>query len=156
MQLAGIGASTGGYQEAVVPLEIAYRAGLATDDQDVQRLAQMLVQLSIPNRAAKILSQAVEQGRLKGDAKTQELIANCWIAARDYEKAMTPLRKAADLSDSGELYVRLAEVYVQREDWPNASNVLRLGLDKGKLKAPGNAKLLMGMALYNQKKLGDA
>src|SRR6202008_1439756 len=96
MQLAGIGASTAGYQEAVVPLEIAYRGGLATDDQDVQRLAQMLVQLSIPSRAAKILSQAVEQGRLKGDAKTQELIANCWIAARDYEKAMTPLRKAAD------------------------------------------------------------
>jgi len=156
MQLTGVSASLGSYQEAAVPLEVAYRAGLLTEEQDVQRLAQMLIQISIPYRAAKILSQAVEQGRVKADSKTNELIANCWIAARDYDKAMVPLRKAADLSDSGELYVRLAEVYVQREDWPNAAGVLRLGLDKGKLKSPGNAKLLMGMAIYHQKKIVDA
>jgi tetratricopeptide (TPR) repeat protein len=156
MQLAGIAAATGGYPEAAVPLEVAYRGGVIGDEQDVQRLAQMLVQISIPYRAAKILSQAVEQGRVKGDAKTNELIANYWIAARDYDKAMAPLRKAADLSDNGELYVRLAEVYVQREDWANAANALRSGLDRGKLKNAGNAKLLMGMALYNQKKLADA
>ena len=156
MQLTGIAASTGSYQEAALPLEVAYRGGLLTEEQDVQRLAQILIQISIPQRAAKILSQALEQGRLKSDAKTQELIANCWIAARDYDKAMAPLRKAADLSDSGELYVRLAEVYVQREDWTNASGVLRLGLDKGKLKSPGNAKLLMGMSIYHQKKLAEA
>ncbi|HUE37901.1 MAG TPA: tetratricopeptide repeat protein [Candidatus Binatia bacterium] len=156
MQLTGVAASLGSYQDAAVPLEVAYRAGLLTEEQDAQRLAQMLIQIAIPYRAAKILSQAVEQGRVKSDAKTNELIANCWIAARDYDKAMTPLRKAADLSDGGELYVRLAEVYVQREDWSNAAGVLRLGIDKGKLKSPGNAKLLMGMAIYNQKKYAEA
>jgi len=156
VQLAGVSASTGNYEEAVVPLELAYRAGLMTEDQDVQRLSQMLFQVSIPYRAAQILSKAMEQGKLKGDVKTNELLANYWIGAREYEKAIQPMRRAADLSETGELYVRLAEVYVQREEWANASNVLRLGLDKGKLKNPGNAQLLMGLAVYNQKKAADA
>jgi Tfp pilus assembly protein PilF len=156
LQLAGVSASNGSYEEAVLPLELAYRAGLLTEEQDVQRLTQMLFQITIPYRAAQILSQAMEQGRIKGDAKTNELLANYWIGAREYEKALQPLRRAADLAESGELYVRLAEVYVQREDWNNAANVLRLGLDKGKLKNPGNAQLLMGLAIYNQKKPGDA
>jgi lipopolysaccharide biosynthesis regulator YciM len=156
LQLAGVSASTGSYEEAVVPLELAYRAGLLTEDQDVQRLTQMLFQVSIPYRAAQILSKAIDQGHFKADAKTNELLASYWIGAREYQKAIQPMRRAADLSESGELYVRLAEVYIQREEWANAENVLRLGLDKGKLKNPGNAQLLMGLAVYNQKKAAEA
>jgi tetratricopeptide (TPR) repeat protein len=156
LQLAGVGLSAGNPQEAAVPLEVAYRAGLMNEDQDVQRLTQVLVQATIPYRAAKILGQAIEHGQFKSDAKSYELLANCWVAARELDKAIAPLRRAADLSQSGELYLRLAQVYVQREDWPNAAGILRLALDKGKLKNTGDVQLLMGLAVYNQKQVNEA
>jgi len=156
MQLVGVEASLGSYDEAAVPLQAAYHAGLLTEEQDLQRLVQILLQIAIPYRAGQILSQAIDQGKIKPDQKTFELLANCWVAAREYERAAQPMRKAADLSDNGELYMRLGEVYIQREDWANASGVLRLALDKGKLKNPGNAQLLMGLASYNQKRANDA
>jgi tetratricopeptide (TPR) repeat protein len=156
LQLAGVQASLGGFESAVVPTELASRMGLLTDDPELTRLAQMLLQVSIPYRAAQVLGQALDQGKVKGDAKAYELLANCWVAAREYDKAIAPMRKAADLSDNGDLYVRLAEVYVQKEAWNDAAAVLRLAFDKGKLKSAGNAQLLMGLAVYNQKKLADA
>jgi len=155
-QLAGVYASTGSFQDAAIPMQLAYTMGLLADDADIERLSQILMQISIPYRAAQILSQGLEQGKVKGDSKAFELLANCYVAAREYDKATQPLRKAADLSGDGDLYVRLGEVFVQREDWPKAAEALRLGLDKGKLKNPGNAKLLMGLAIYNQKKLPEA
>ncbi len=156
LQLSGVNASLGSYEEAAVPLELAYTAGLLTDDSELRRLAELLARNSIPYRAAQILSQAIEKGRVKAEVKSYELLANCWVAAKEYEKSIQPLRKAADLSESGELYLRLAEVYVQREEWGNASGVLRLALDKGKLKNAGSAQLLMGLAVYRQKKPQDA
>jgi hypothetical protein len=45
---------------------------------------------------------------------------------------------------------------MQREDWPKAAEAIRLGLEKGKLKNVGNSELLMGLAVYNQKKLPEA
>jgi tetratricopeptide (TPR) repeat protein len=156
LQLSAVNAQLGSYADAVVPLELAYHAGLLTEEQDLEHLAQLLVQVTVPYRAGQILSQAIEQGKVKGDLKSYELLTNCWVAAREYEKATQPLRRAADLSDNGELYVRLGEVYIQRQEWGNAAEALRLALQKGKLKNPGNAQLLIGLSLYNQKKLEDA
>jgi tetratricopeptide (TPR) repeat protein len=98
----------------------------------------------------------MSQSKVPVTAKNYELLANAWVAAREYEKSIQPLRKAAEMSDSGDLFLRLAEVYVQKEDWGNASEATRQALSKGKLKNAGNAQLLMGVASYNQKKIDEA
>jgi Tfp pilus assembly protein PilF len=52
--------------------------------------------------------------------------------------------------------VRLAEVYVQGEEWQNAADAMRLALKKGTLKNPGHANLLMGFVALKQNNLSDA
>jgi TolA-binding protein len=47
-------------------------------------------------------------------------------------------------------------VQIQREKWGDAVAALQDGIDKGGLKDLGNSQLLMGIALFNQKKLKDA
>ena len=156
LQLAAADAQAGSPEDAGATLQLAYYAGLLTDAQDIQRLTEMLMQSAIPYRAAQILGQALDQGLIKPDEKSEELLANYWVAAREYEKAIQPLRRAAELSESGQLFERVAEIYVQREDWGSATEVLRLAFAKGKLKKPGNAQILMGLSLYKQNKVGDA
>ena len=156
IQLSSADVALGDYGAAALPLQIAYAGGLLTQAEEVRRLAQVLVQIKIPYRAAQILSRAVEQKQVPADTSVYQMLGNFWIAAREYDKAISPLGRAAELADTGEPYVRLAEVYVAREKWAEASDALRHGLDKGKLKNSGNAQLLLGIALYNQKKPQDA
>ena len=156
LQLAASDAQAGSSEDAGVTLQLAYYAGLLTEAQDVQRLTEILMQNAIPYRAAQILGQALDQGLIKSDEKSEELLANYLVAAQEYEKAIQPLRRAAELSESGDLYARVAEIYVQREDWGNATEVLRLAFAKGNFKKPGKAEILMGLSLYKQKKVGDA
>jgi tetratricopeptide (TPR) repeat protein len=156
LQLSAVDLTLGNYEDAAVPMQLAYRAGLLADEQDVMRLARILYQITAPYRAAQIVSEAIEKGRLKSDVESYEFLANCWIAAREYEKGIEPLRRAADLSDNGELYVRLAEVHVQREEWQDAAEAMRLALKKGKIKDLGRAQLLMGFVSLKQNKPSEA
>jgi len=151
LQFAGLDSMLGDVSGAAVPIELAYRGGWLTGDENALRLTQFLVQAAIPYRAGQILNQAIEQGVMKSDVQANELLANCWLAAREYDKAIKPLKRAADLSSNGELYLRLAQVYAQREDWPHTADTLHLAIDKGNLKNTGDALLLMGIASNNQK-----
>ena len=156
MQLSAVSGAMGSYEEALAPLQVAYNAGMLTEDGEVRRLADLLVYLDIPYRAAQVLTESIAAKRVNADANLHEKLGNCWVAAREYEKAISPLRRVADLSLSGDLYVRLGEVQMQREDWDAAAEALRRGLEKGRLGDPGNAQLLMGIASYSQKKPQEA
>jgi tetratricopeptide (TPR) repeat protein len=156
VQGAAVALSTEKYETATALLQLAHMAGLLTDGAEIRRLAELLAHEGIPYRAAQILTQAIDRKQLPADSAVYEFLGNCWIAAREYQKAIEPLGRAGELAETGEPFVRLAEVYFQQEDWTNAAAVLQRGFGKGKLKRPGNAQLMMGLALYNQKKLGDA
>ena len=71
-------------------------------------------------------------------------------------RAIQPLQKGAELAPNGEMFVRLGEVDIQREDWAGAATALDRGINKGMLKDTANAQMLMGIALFSQKKLAEA
>jgi tetratricopeptide (TPR) repeat protein len=148
--------STENYDAAAAVLQLADTGDLLIEANEIQLLAELLMLRGIPHRAALLLEGAIADKRLTPDAKIFELLSNCWIVARDYEKAIAPLARASDLDTTGELYVRLAQLYAQQEDWSGAVDALQRAIEKGNLKQPGLAALLMGMAQFNQKRLPEA
>jgi tetratricopeptide (TPR) repeat protein len=156
LQLSAVNSELQKFDDAVSAMQLAYMAGILTEDAEIRRLSELLLYVGIPYRAAQFLSKAIDDNKVKGDQKAYETLANCWIAAREYDKAAQPLAKAAELHPNGDLYVRLAEVLMTREKWPAAQDALQHAIDKGNLKDTGNAKLLMGIALYSQKKSQEA
>jgi tetratricopeptide (TPR) repeat protein len=156
LQLSAVNSELQRYEDAVAAMEIAYRGGILTEDAEIRRLSELLLYVGIPHRAATTLQKAIADDKVKADKKIYETLANCWIAAREYDKATQPLGQAAALHENGDLYVRLAEVFMQREKWAEAQDALQRALDKGKLKDTGNTKLLMGIAIYSQKKPDEA
>ena len=111
---------------------------LPEPERTKQLLAELLMLRGVPHRAALLLEQAIADKRLTPDAKSFELLSNCWIVARDYEKAIEPLTRASELDTTGELYVRLAQLYAQQEDWSDAVDALQRGvaqLDEAKPEA---------------------
>jgi tetratricopeptide (TPR) repeat protein len=156
IQLSSIYGQLEDYPKALAVMQLAYSAGLVNEDQDVRRLADLLMFNDVPYRCAQVLEAGIEKNTVKPDDKLYEKLANCWIAAGEVDKSIPPLTRAAEASSNGDLFVRLGEVQMQREDWSAMQSALQKGLEKGQLKDTGNAQLLMGISLFNQKKCGDA
>lgn len=156
MQLSSVYGQMEDYQNALAIMQLAYSAGLVTDDQEIRRLSDLLVFNGVPYRGATVLEKAINDKTVTLDDKLYEKLANCWIAAGEFDKSTAPLQRAAELSSNGDTFVRLGEVHVQREDWQAAIAALQRGIEKGQLRDPGNAQLLMGIAYFSEKKYSDA
>ena len=156
LQLSSIYGEEEDYSNALTMMEIPYNGGLLTEDAEFRRLSDLLTMQGIPYRAAQVLLKGLEAKKVKEDQKLLEKLANCWIAAREFDKAVTPLQKAAQMSGNGDLFVRLGEVNTQRENWEEAARAFRNAIDKGGLRDAGNAHLMLGISLYNQKKHKEA
>jgi len=158
VQLSGVYSQLEDYASAGAVMQLAYGAGVLNKDSDseIRRLADLLLFNGIPYRCGQVLEASIEHKTVNVDEKLYDKLGNCWVAAGELDKALPPLTHAAELATTGESFVRLAEVHVQRADWPAAQAALERGLGKGQLKDTANAQLLMGIALYSQHKLADA
>jgi tetratricopeptide (TPR) repeat protein len=156
MQLSAVYGQLEDYPNALAIMQLAYGSNLVTEDAEVRRLADLLLFNDVPYRGAQVLEAGIDKKIVKIDDKLYEKLANCWIAAGELDKSIQPLQKAADLAPNGEIFVRLGEVDIQREDWSGAQAALDRALTKGQLKDPANAQMLMGIALFSQKKFGEA
>jgi tetratricopeptide (TPR) repeat protein len=156
LQLSSIYGQMEDYANALAIMQLAHSAGLVTEDSDVRRLADLLLFNDVPYRGAQVLESAIEKKQVNLDDKLYEKLANCWIAAGEFDKSLQPLTRAAEMSSTGDMFIRLGEVQVQREDWPAAIAAVQRGVEKGQLKDPGNAQLMLGIAHYNQKEYAAA
>jgi tetratricopeptide (TPR) repeat protein len=156
MQLSAVYGQLEDYPNALGIMQLAYGAGLVTEDSEVRRLADLLLFNEVPYRGAQVLEAGIDKKLVKIDDKLYEKLANCWIAAGELDKAIQPLQKGAELAPNGEMYVRLGEVDIQREDWAGAAAALDRGINKGQLRDTANAQMLMGIALFSQKKFSEA
>jgi len=156
VQLSLIYGAHDDYRRSLAVQQLAYVQELLTEDKELRRLARSYLYHDLPYPAATVLEKALEDGAIARDAEAFELLANSWIAAREYQRSLDPLRKAAELSEDGNLYVRLGQVHMQRESWSEAAALLEKAVEKGGLKDPGNAELLLGIAYYNDARVARA
>lgn len=156
MQLAAIYSETGRHERALTTLEMAYLQGFLDQESEYVTLAQMYLYNQIPYRAAAVLQNGIDNGFVGDTSKSWQLLAESWVAARERDRALPPMRKAAELAEDGNAYVRLAQIFIEREEWSEARGALDKALAKGNLKHPGHAQLFLGIALANEKQWGEA
>jgi len=156
VQLSLIYGARNDYRHSLAVQQVAYLQGFLDEDRELRRLARSYVFAGLPYQAAHVLEKGLEEGKIDKDAEAYEFLANSWIQAREFERSLEPLREAAELSEGGDLYVRLGQVHMAREQWSDAVDLLKKALDKGELTNPGSAQLLLGIAYYNDKRVGPA
>jgi len=157
IQLSTLHGAMGNYEQSLIPLQFAHAQGMITDDEEIRKLAELLLFLELPIRAVDVMQEGLAQEQVQLDSEFYELLSNGLIMAREYDRAVTPLTQAAELDEGGgRIYLRLAEVHIQRERWAEATEALGKAIERGDLPDPGQAELLMGIAFYSQKRPGDA
>ncbi len=149
LQLSAAYAELGKEQESLAALELAYLQGLLETSQELERLARLLLYNDAPYQAARLLETELASGRVQGTAANWELLADGWLNAREVERAVQPLERAATLAEGGDPWVRLARVHVEQERWEAARSAAQKAIARGGLEDPGRAYLLLGVASFH-------
>jgi tetratricopeptide (TPR) repeat protein len=156
MQLAYAYSNMGDEDKALATLQIAHEMGFFDREREFTQLAQRLLFSELPWQAAKVMMDGFEKELLEENEDNYELLANSLLHAREYDKAIGPLSKAATMAEDGDLYIRLAQVHLEIENWRDARAALESAIEKGGLRQEGSAHLLLGISNFNEKRFKSA
>lgn len=156
LTLAGVYSELGDTKKQLALTEALYEKGYIDGKTHAVNLANLYLLHGIPYKAAKVLETEIAAETIPSDVRNLRLLSQAWYSAREDRKAIPPLLEAAKASDDGELYIRLAQSYINLEMWSEAAAAAKTGLDAGGLKRNDTANIMYGMALFNQKKLEQA
>lgn len=156
LTLAGIYSELGDTKKQLALTEVLYEKGYLVGASHATNLANLYLLHGLPYKAATVLTKEIDDGQVEANERNLRLLSQAWYQAREDEKAIPPLRQAAEMAGDGELYVRLAQSYINLEQWSDAATACNKALNMGGLKRNDQANIMLGMALFNQKRLEQA
>jgi len=154
--LAGAYTELGEEENLIYAYDAAHTQGLLDRESELVTMAQLYMQAEVPYKAAVLLDGEMKKGTIAKDGKNYRLLSQSWTLAQEDEKSIPALQEAARLGDEGDLFIRLANAFLNLDRYEECVSAARSGLQKGDLKSPDNAQITLGMCLYNQRKYRDA
>ena len=142
--------------EQLAAMETAYVQGMLDKGTEQVTMAYLYLNRDVPYKAAKVLDKGINDGSVEKNSKNYEILGNAWRQAQEIDKAIPAMEEAAERSDSGELYARLGNIYLDGDQNQKAISAINKGLSRGGVKRPDNARLVLGMAYFNTKQYAKA
>lgn len=130
LQLAALYGELGKDKESFQVLVMADRQGFLDKDSELIRLARMYMYHETPIKAAEVMERGFKSELIKRTPDNLETLANAYFNSREFDKAIPPLRDAANGSEKGKLSYRLGQAFLQNEQWGDAETALQKSLDK--------------------------
>lgn len=152
LTLAGVYSEQGDTMKQLAISEVLYEKGLIENPAYITSMASLYLLHGIPYKAAILLEKEMDTERIDSNMRNLRMLSQAWYTAREDRKAIPPLERAAAMSDDGDLYIRLSQSFLNLEEWDSASNAISKGLKLGGVRRQDTAKVMLGMALMNQKK----
>ncbi|MCM2680232.1 tetratricopeptide repeat protein [Echinimonas agarilytica] len=153
-QLASVYVVLDNEKRALATLRLAWKQGVLEKENSVKSMVQLAISRGIPEHGARLLENAMAKEVLPSNAKYLDLLANAWVAAKEQQQAIQAFEQLAQVTGKGDPYLQIANLHIEQAQWQQAQRALSRALDK-KLKEPGKAWLLLGIAYTEQKEFGD-
>jgi len=156
LTLAGIYSELGDTMKQLSLTEVLYEKGYLNTASHITNLANLYLLHGLPYKAATVLEKEMGAEIVKSNERNLRLLSQAWYQSREDEKAIPPLARAAEMTKEGELYVRLGQAHINLENWSEAASAIQTGIKLGELKRSDTANIMLGMALFNMKRLEQA
>jgi tetratricopeptide (TPR) repeat protein len=127
-----------------------YLGGILQTEDELMRVVNFYNSFDVPYAAAKILEKEMNAGRISANYQRLELLANLYQVAREFERAIPVIERAAEMAPDGKMYERLGRSYSELQDWARAEEALVNGINKGGLADAGLAWVLVGQSRYER------
>jgi tetratricopeptide (TPR) repeat protein len=129
-------------------LALAERQGFLEKDTQWLQLANMYSLKEVPYMAAQILQQGLERGIIDSTGKHWEQLANSWAAAKELDNALVAYERAGTFMEDGQLDLQRAFILFDMDRYQEAADAAALAVNKGDLRRPGEAYMLIGTAHF--------
>ena len=156
VQLSAVFNELGKPEAELATLETAYDQKLLEKESQVVSLAQAMLSKEIPYKAAQVLLQGIKDGVVEESAKNLSLLGDALMIAKEYDQAIVVMKKAADASQQGKDFYKLAQIHTERQEWDLALSSVTKALKLGELNAEHSALILKGLVLFNMDRLPEA
>ena len=134
-------------KKRIETLSISFAKGYMENESEFLNLAQSLAGADAPYQGAKVLEAGMQKGAVEEDEDNLERLVQMYMLAAEYEKALVPAIKAAEMAETGDAYDQLGYVYYMLHDYRNSADATAKGLERGGLDNPGDAQLFLARAL---------
>jgi len=156
LTLAGVYSELGDTKKQLALTEVLYEKGLLNTNGHITNLANLYLLHGLPFKAAEVLEKGMQDKIVEENDRNLRLMSQAWYQAREDEKAIPPMARAARMAQDGDLYIRLAQAHINLEQWGDAVDAVNSALSVGGLKRTDQAYIMMGMSYFNQKRLEQA
>ncbi len=137
-------------------MEMLYESGNLPKGNQQLNLANLYLLHEVPYKAAVLMDKGMKQGIIEKNVRNLRLLSQAWLQAQESEKAIPPLKAAANLSKDGDLDVRLAQAYMNLDKYKEAIAALKTGFKKGGIKKKGQANVMLGLANFELQRYDSA
>lgn len=136
-------------KEQLGAMETAYVQDMLEKDGEYRNMASLFLNAEVPYKASVVLTKGLDADIVEDNSKNWELLGGALRQAQEVKDAIPAMEKAASLSDDGDLYARLGNIYLDADQNEEAIEAINKGLQRGGVKRPDNARLVLGMAYFN-------
>lgn len=137
-------------------IALAYRQGHLDQQSRWMQIVNMYSIREVPYKAAKILQEGLEKGIVESNRRYWEQLANAWTAARELEPALVAYERAGSYSDDGQLDLQRAFILYDMDRFEEAAEAASMAINKGDLRRPGEAYMLVGTAHFELENWDEA
>ncbi len=156
-QLAGTLLNSDRDLEALAVMDLALMMNLLDKEGEIRNIVSLYLSNGLPYEASKLLEKGLKKKFVTENKKNLEILGNALIQAKEYDKALPPLKKAATLSEDGKMFALLARLYLEKEEFNTAVKNFDLALQKGiKKEKKGQVYVEKAIALSSLNKIKEA
>lgn len=155
-QLSGMYGQVEQERNQLHALEVVYLMGALDNERELLNLAYLNMGQDVPNEAARIIEKGMKECKIEKTSKNLEVLATALRLGQDVKKSIPVMEEAAQKSDNGDLYARLAGIYLDNDDNKAALEAGSKAYKRGGIKRVDQLQIVMGMAHANLKQYDQA
>jgi tetratricopeptide (TPR) repeat protein len=156
LRLAGVHGQEGNDRESIWTYEAASAGGFLVQQSDLTNYAGLLMQAEVPVRAARILEEGLRSGVIERTDRNLQSLGQAWQMAQETKKAIPVFEEAARASRDGQIDERLAQLYLDNDNFEQCVEASRRAIQRGGLRRVQSAHIVQGMCHHNLDQLSAA
>ncbi len=134
-------------KKRIETLGLTFAKGYMANESEYLNLSQSLAGIDAPYKGAKVLEKGFQDGVVEENEDNLKKLVQMYLLASEYEMALEPAMKAAEMGETGDSYDQLGYIYYMLHDYRGSADAIQKALERGGLDNPGDAQLFLARAL---------
>ena len=156
IQLGAVYNELGKPEKELSVIETAYEQGLLGKETHIISFAQAMLSQEVPYKAAQVLIKGIKAGAVEQTGKNLSLLGDALMIAKEYNEAIKVMTQAADETQAGKDFYKLAQIHTERQEWKQALENVNQALKDEGFKNQNEALILKGLVQFNLNDLDAA